>query len=70
MALNQYTPATTAYVRAAFKEYNYYVESDVQRLEYAIQAAAKAAKEVQAAVDALGLSIVDGAVNQTYEIGD
>ena len=70
MALNQYTPATTAYVKAAFKEYNYYVEGDTQRLKLAIQAAAKAVKEVQAAVDALGLSIADGAVNQTYEIGD
>lgn len=70
MAFNQYTPATTAYVKAAFKEYNGYVEGDVQQLSLRIDGVIKTAREAQAAVDALGLSIVDGAVNQTYKIGD
>lgn len=70
MAFNQYTPATTAYVKAAFKEYNGYVEGDVQRLSLRIDKAIKTAKEAQAAIDVLGLSIINGAVNQTYEIGD
>lgn len=30
MAYNQYTPATTAYVEAAFKEYDTYVDTDVK----------------------------------------
>lgn len=70
MAFNQYTPATTAYVEAAFKEYNYYVEGDQQMLSLRIDGAIKTAKKAQAAIDVLGLSIINGAVNQTYEIGD
>lgn len=68
MAYNQYTPATTAYVEAAFKEYDAYIRERLSSDEKSIEANTA---NIMKILDAIGcLSIVDGAVNQTYEIGD